>query len=193
MDAIAELKQDVAEGRIDVDRLVDLVGTMQRQLQACANKLQAASSELQTTQSELQTAQQRIAELEKQLGAKAAKIDEPFSLREEEKRQEKRGKKKPKRTRKGRRGRCRSADKIKRAERTEKMFPEGVSPSDCKLSHTRPVWRLEQGRAVLIAYEIYRGPGRRYGKIPGVLGRCEFGLEFVIELAHLVWSFIELF
>jgi hypothetical protein len=23
----------------------------------------------------------------------------------------------------------------------------------------------------LIAYQIYRGPGNRYGKIPGVLGR----------------------
>ncbi len=34
MDAIDELKQDVAEGRIDADRLVDLVGTLQRKLQA---------------------------------------------------------------------------------------------------------------------------------------------------------------
>ena len=148
MDAIAELKQDVAEGRVDVDRLVDLVGTMQHQLQAFANNLQATTSELQTTKSELQIAKQRIEELEKQLGAKAAKIDEPFSLREEEKRQKKRGKKKPKRTHKDRRGRRRSSDKIKRAERTEKVFPAGVSPGDCKLSHTRPVWRLEQGRAV---------------------------------------------
>jgi transposase len=41
---------------------------------------------------------------------------------------------------------------------------------------------------VLIAYEIYRGPNSRYGKIPGVLGRSEFGLEFVTEIAHLVYT-----
>ena len=38
-------------------------------------------------------------------------------------------------------------------------------------THTRPVWRLEQGRAALVAYEIYRGPNNQYRKIPGVLGR----------------------
>ena len=150
-------------------------------------QLQATTSELQTTKNELQTAKQRIEELEKQLGAKATKIDEPFSMREEEKRQEARGKKKRRASRKGRRGRLKSSDKIKQAERTEQVFPDGYAPSDCKLSHTRPVWRLEQGRAVLIAYEIYRGPGHRYGKIPGVLGCSEFGLEFVIEMAHLVY------
>ena len=43
------------------------------------------------------------------------------------------------------------------------------------------------GRAVLIAYEIYRGPKNHYGKIAGVLGRSEFGLEIVVEIAYLVY------
>ena len=47
------------------------------------------------------------------------------------------------------------------------------------------MWRLEKGRAVLIAYEIYRGPNNQYGKIPGVLGRSEFGLEIVVQIAYL--------
>jgi len=79
-------------------------------------------------------------------------------MRAEEKRQEKRGKKKRIRSKKGRRGRLSSADKIKLAERTEQCFPEGIPQEDCFHSHTRPVWRLENGRAILIAYEIYRGP-----------------------------------
>jgi hypothetical protein len=58
---------------------------------------------------------------------------------------------------------------------------------DCQLSHTRPVWRLENGRAVLIAYQIYRGPGNHYGTIPGVLGRSEFGLEIIVEIAYFVY------
>jgi transposase len=39
----------------------------------------------------------------------------------------------------------------------------------------------------LVAYQIYRGPGDRYGQIPGVLGRSEYGLEIVAEIAYLVY------
>jgi transposase len=173
MDAIEQLKQDVRDGRVSLDRLVDVVGTLQRQLQAALSALDAA--------------QQRIKELEQHVGGTTAKVAEPFSMRAEEKRQEARGKKKPKLSRKGRRGRLRTADKVKLAERTEKVFPEDIPHDDCHFSHTRPVWRLEKGRAVLIAYQIYRGPKNQYGTIRGVLGRSEFGLEIVVEIAYFVY------
>src|ERR1700683_5323156 len=168
MDALEQLREDVRTGQIDANRLVDLIGTLQRELQA---------------------AKQRIAELEKQSGSPAgpAKIDQPFSVRAEEKRQEARGKKRRKRKDKGRRGRGRTADKIAQAERSEDVYPQAIDPSDCWLSHTRPVWRLEDGRAVLVAYRIYRGPHNRYGQIPGVLGRSEFGLEIVVAIAFQVY------
>ena len=68
MEAIEQLKDDLREGRIDADRLVDLIVALRGQLQA---------------------SQQRIAELEKQLaGSGTAKVDEPYSLKAEEKRQE---------------------------------------------------------------------------------------------------------
>ena len=170
MNAIEQLKQDVRDGRIDVDRLIDVIGTLQRQLEA---------------------AKQRIEQLEKNAGpstpSPTAKVDEAFSLREEEKRQKKRGKNQAKLSKKGRRGRLTSADKLKLAERTESCFPKDGPLQDCYLSHTRPVWRLEKGQAVLIAYEIYRGPNNQYGKIPGVLGRSEFGMEIVLEVAYFVY------
>jgi hypothetical protein len=167
MDAGEQLKEDLRAGRIDAHRLIDLILPLQRALNA---------------------ANQRIAELEKQrAGAATDKVDEPFSLRAEEKRQETRGKKKRKTKHKGRRGRITTADKVAQAERSEEVFPEGVDKSQCQLSHVRPVWRLKQNRAVLIAYHIYRGPGNRYGKIPGVLGRSEFGLEIIVQIAHLVY------
>ena len=171
MDAIDQLKQDVRDGRIDANRLLDLVILQQRQLQA---------------------ALQRIAELEKQLGSltapPTAKLAESFSLRAEEQRQQRRGKrKKAKPKPKKRRGRIRTADKIAQAERHEKVFPEGVPQKDCHLSHSRPVWRLEQGRAVLVAYDIYRGPRNQYGKVPGVLGRSEFSLDIVLAIAYMVY------
>ena len=167
MDAGEQLKEDLREGRIDPNRLVDLILTQQR---------------------ELQTAKQRIVELEKQLaGSATPKIDEPFSMRAEEKRQEARGRKKRKDKRKGRRGRFTTADKVAQAERSEDVIPDGMSKSECHLSHTRPVWRLDENRAVLVAYRIYRGPNNQYGKIPGVLGRSEFGLEIIVQIAHLVY------
>jgi transposase len=167
MDAIDKLKQDVREGRIGAEALIDLVANLCRKLEA---------------------AQKRIEELEKELGRRpSAKLDEPFSTRAEEQRQEARGKKKRQRKPKGRRGRLSTDDKVAQAERTESVFPEGVPPDACYLSHVRPVWRLENGRAVLVAYQVYRGPGNRYGRIPGVLGRSEYGLEIITEIAYLVY------
>ena len=171
MEAFNQLKDDLREGRVDVERLFDVIATLQRQLTA---------------------AQQRIEELEKQAGGPAAsamtKVEEPFSMRAEDKRQQARDKvKKRKPSRKRRRGRLGSADKIRLAERTELCLPEGVPAKECYYSHTRPVWRLENGRAVLIAYQIYRGPKNQYGKIPDVLGRSEFGLEIVVEIAYFVY------
>jgi hypothetical protein len=49
------------------------------------------------------------------------------------------------------------------------------------------VWRLENGRAVLVAYRIYRGPNDQYGKIPGVLAKSEYGMEILTTIAHLVY------
>lgn len=167
MDDVEQLKRDVREGRIDADQLVALVVTLQR---------------------ELQEARRRIEELEQKCGGSArVKVAEPFSLRAEEQRQEARGKKRPKRNRPLRRGRFTTADKVAQAQRTEKVFPAGVAESDCKRSHTRPVWRLEQGQAVLVAYDIYRGPKSQFGKIPGVLGRSEFGLEIMVAIAYQVY------
>jgi transposase len=171
MDAIEQLKQDIRDGRIDVDRVIGVLVCLQRQLEA---------------------AKQRIAELEKKIGggdnAVSTKVDQPFSMRAEEKRQQARRKnKKHKLSKKGRRGRLSTADKLELAERTEQVFPEGVPQQECHLSHTRPVWRLENGRAVLIAYQIYRGPKNQYGKIRGVMGRSEVGMEIVVEIAYFVY------
>lgn len=163
MDA-EQLREDVRAGRIDADRLVDLIVMLQKQLQ---------------------DALRRIEELEKELGRRPPKLDEPFSMRAEERRQEARGKKPPRQQPK-RRGRNRTAGKLAQAERTETVFPEGVPENDCKFSHTRAVWRLENGQAVLVAYDIYRA-GNRYGQIPGVPDRGEFGLEISVAVAYQVY------
>ena len=165
MDAAEQLKRDVREGRVDADRLIELLVSSQRQLQL---------------------ALKRIEELEQRLGGSpTSKTAEPYSMRAEERRQS-HSKKSKKPNKRRRRGRLTTAQKVARAERTEKVYPAGVPKSDCELSHTRPVWRLEKGRAVLVAYDVYRGPRNQFGKIPATLGRSEFGLEIIVALAHLV-------
>ena len=159
---VEQFKEDVRAGRITPDRLVDLVVTVLDELQA---------------------AKKKIGELERQLGGSATqKCSEPFSVRAEENRQEARGKKR-KRKQRSRGGRKRTAEKVAQAARTQEVFPAGVPEADCWLSHTRAVWRIEKGQAVLVAYAIYRGPNNRYGKIPGVFGRGEFGIEIVLAIA----------
>jgi len=163
---VEQFKDDVRSGKITVERLVELVVGQQR---------------------ELHTARQRIEQLERQLGIPSSpKISQPFSVEAEERRQESRGKKR--RMRKRRQGgRISTAEKVAQAVRTEKVFPVGVPKADCRLSHTRPVWRLENGQAVVVAYDIYRGPKNQYGKISGVFGRSEFGAEIVLAIAYQVY------
>lgn len=163
MDAKEQLRDDVLAGRVGVDRLIDLIFTLQA----------------------------RIAELERKLAATSSpttKVDEPYSMKAEEKRREAKRPKKRKPGKHRRSGRIATEEKIRRAERTEDVFPEGLGAGDCKLSHTRAVWRLEQGRAVLVAYRVYRGPNNRYGRIPGVIGRGEFGREILLQIAFLTYN-----
>jgi len=99
MDTIETLKQDVREGRISAERLVDLVVDLSRKLEAANQRNEALN--------------RRIEALEKQCGGAAtAKVEEPFSTRAEEQRQEARGKKRRKHKPKGRRGRVSTADKV---------------------------------------------------------------------------------
>ena len=156
-----QLKQDVAEGKVSVDRLIDLITSQQKLIK----KLQ-----------------KQIAELQEKLASKnpMERLDEPYSEKTDETRQAK-GKKR-KRRKPRRKRRISTAEKIAKAERTEKVFPEEMDPEQCKLSHTRVVWRFENSRSVLIAYEVYRR-GNRFGQPPGVLGRSEYGIEILISLA----------
>lgn len=167
------VRKDVREGRIDADRLFELLVSSQRQLRESKKRIEELERVLE--------------QLQKQAGA--GKVAEPYSMRAEEKRQQAKGAldKKRQRREKARRGRKPSTDKTSQAEQTERVIPEGFSIEECTLSHTRPVWRLKEGRAVLIAYEVYRGPNNQYGKIPGTLGRSEFGLEIIVAMAHLVY------
>jgi transposase len=180
MDA-EQIKEDVRQGRITAERLVDLLATLLGQL----DEARRGNRERDDRIDELQKA---VDELQKKLGGAAtAEVSEPYSVDAEERRQESRGRRKKKRRPPRRSGRFTTAEKVAKAQRREKVFPQGVAEADCTLSHTRPVWRLIDGQAVLVAYEVYRGPGNRYGQIPGVMGRSEYALEIVVAIAYQVY------
>lgn len=163
---VDQLRQDVAEGKIDLDRLIDLIVSQQKLI-----------SQLQ----------EQIAGLQEQVDSKnpTEKLDEQYSEKAEEKRQAKG--QQPGRPKPGRRGRISNAEKIAKAERTEKVYPDRFEPAQCQFSHTRAAWRFENGRAVLVAYEIYRR-GNDFGQPAGVLGKGGYGIEILISLAYQVYG-----
>ena len=58
--------------------------------------------------------------------------------------------------------------KYANAKRTEDVYPDGVCRSACQLMRERAVWRLEDGKAILVGYRIFAGPGGNEGRIAGV-------------------------
>jgi hypothetical protein len=164
---VEQLRQDVSDGTVKVDRLVDFVVSQQKLI----GKLQDENEKLK-----------------EQIGKNPTeRLEEEYSEKAEEKRKAAAEGKRGPRNKPTRSGRVSTADKIAKAARTEKVYPDDCDPEDCKLSHTRVAWRLEDGRAVLVAYEIYRR-GNNYGRPTGVPDRGEFGMEILIALAYQVYT-----
>lgn len=74
------------------------------------------------------------------------------------------------------------------AQRIEDVLPEGATPKQCVESHTRVAWRLENGVAVRVGYRIHKRHFRNNpARVPGLLPHGEFGIEFAVLLAFLVY------
>lgn len=180
------LREELEAGRIDVDRLFDLLESLSRQLEKANQRIAELEKKIDDLEKRNKDLEKQNDELSKKLGRKTTKLDEPYSMQAEERRRKAQGERRKRKPPK-RRGRINTMSKLAQAVRTEQVYPANVPQDDCWLSHTRPVWRLENGRAVLVAYEIYRGPGNRYGTIPAVLGRGEFGIEIMLAIAYQVY------
>ena len=127
MDAFELLKQDLMNGRIDAQAVLSFVIHLQQQLQT-------ANQQLQTANQELQAARERIAELEQKQSPPAssptAKVDEAYSMRAEEKRQQQKNPKKKakvKPSRKSRHGRKASGrDEPRLSSATSEWWRKGT-------------------------------------------------------------------
>ena len=109
----------------------------------------------------LAQAKKTIGDLTKKIEelSKSNRLDQPYSVSAFERAQElaaaKNGqkRKRPKKTT-TQRGRKMNQSKLLAVIRTEKVLPAGLL-KECILSHTGPVWRLEDNKAVIVAYEVW--------------------------------------
>ena len=163
------MRQDVASGQLDSEALIQVAVVLHDELEAALAELEAA--------------QKRVSELEKELGkSPTLRLADEYSQKSEEKRERERSGKRSRQS-SSRRGGLSTADKLAQAKRREAVYPEGADPDQCTLHYSRVAWRLEDGRAVLVAYDIYRAPGGAIGRPEGVLQRCEYGIELVTTIA----------
>ena len=173
-----------------------IIRTQQVQIDSQQVQIDSQQVQIDSQQVQIDSQQVQIEELKSLIEKTAGKhptsrLDESYSLSAEAKRkarqQRNAEKKKKKAKRKNKKNaRMTTADKVKLAVRSETIYPADRSPSDCKFSHDRVAWRLENGRAVLVAYNIYRF-GNEFGKPSGLVGRGEFGIEIMVSLAYQVY------
>lgn len=124
------------------------------------------------------------------------RLDKSYSMTAEEKRRQEAEQKKADTARKHgshgdkqsseRRGWISNQDKIDRADLHELVLPEGLDRKQCRPHIDCPVWRIRNGKATLVVYEIWRVPNGEVGDIEGVLPLSEFGLEVHTAVAFLV-------
>lgn len=128
----------------------------------------------------------RIAELEGKNPTQ--RLDESYSLNAEEKRREKKSSGKGKRRSKSGKppGRRTTQEKVDQADQIEVMLPDNFHIGQCSFVRERPVWRIIEGRAKRVVYEIYHGPNGETPDVPGVFPRCEFGMEIHVAVAFSV-------
>jgi len=89
---------------------------------------------------------------------------------------------------KGATGRRPSNEKQQFVSDTVEVYPEGVDPDDCVRVRTQCAWRIVDGRAVYVCYEIFDRPdSSSQAPLPPGLrnSRSEFGLEVILIVAFL--------
>jgi hypothetical protein len=152
-------------------------------LEAEKEKLEAEKKRLE---SELDRFRKRLAQYEpevwyegKRRDSDSANPSESYSMDAEAKRRQKRGR------RKKSPGRRPTNVKFADVQRTEPVYPDGADPAACRLVRERAVWRLEDGKAMLVGYRIFAGPDGKEPRIPGVTPRCEYGVEILVVLSFL--------
>ena len=150
-------------------------------------ELSARNQELEARVEELEAKVERLLELlEGKAKAKSAKkplFKENYSLERNKTQKDKQAKKEPKKTA----GRKPTEEKLDQATKKIDLYPENVSHAKCKFHRSQFVWRIFEGQALYVQYDIYDLPDSKNLPLPpGVrTSRSEFGIEIILILAFL--------
>lgn len=175
-----QLKAAFEKGRLSVDDLLEILEKQQKRIEKQQRTIQRLTKDIDRLK-------QRLAQYEPEVKDERTPADASstssvrYSLDAEDRRRRKRKKKKKSP------GRRPTRLKFSEAKRVEEIYPQGVRKADCQLVRERAVWRLENGRAVLVGYRVFRGPGSKEAQIEGVTPRCEYGIEILVVLSYLVY------
>ena len=183
----AELAAVVVQLQATVERLTKRIDD----LEAENARLKARVAELEAENTKL-----RVENTELRKKNPTQRLDKSYSMTAEEKRRQEAEQKNAGTAKKHgshgdkqsseRRGRMPNQDKIDRADQHELVLPEGFRLTQCTPHIDRLVWRIRNGKATLVVYEIWRGPNGELGDIEGVLPLSEFGMEIHTAVAFLV-------
>ena len=178
---------DGTDESLDREALIALVVELRRELL----ELREQNALFKAENSALR---RRVEELERGGGKPTKKLDQAYSLRAEEQRQQRAagaGEPVPgagstkERQRSLRRGRVATNLKVEQADLVEVFIPDGFHKRHCERWRTRVVWRIREGRAVRVAYELWRGPGGEEPVVEGVGEWSEFAREIHLGVAYL--------
>lgn len=138
---------------------------------------------------------QRIAKLEKRLADLEAALQRRSEANASKKprfsgdcsvaTQERKGQRRRKKRSTGRRPK---EAKLPDVARTEDVYPPGMAQEQCTFSHDRLAWRLENGRAVLVRYRVYKPHWGFAAEMPELLPRSEYSIEVAVILSYLVYT-----
>ena len=177
---LQQLKADARKGIADAKRLVDVVET----LEAVTLVSDCRQRQVRQLQAHVRQLEERLAQYE----TPPAPPPEPgtdFSVETEQQRRADKKRKKPKRS--GRRPFSLKRDEVGDGD-WQDVYPDNARPEDCVFVRERVAWRLKGGRAVFSGYRLHRRRGEvGVAKVPGVLPRSEYGFEFVLLLAFLLF------
>lgn len=174
-----EARAEFDKGRLTVEQLLDVVERQEQMIRRLLGEVARLRERLARYEPEVLR--------EGSAGKSSASEDatatssKKYSVEAEEKRRRRRKRKKRSP------GRRPTELKFADAQRLQEVYPPRVPRDECRVVRERAVWRLEEGRAVLVGYRVFAGPDGCEPRIPGVTPRCEYGLEILVVLAFLVY------
>ncbi len=165
------------------------VAALERRLAELERRLGLVEADNQRLRADNLRLRERLAQYEPAIGHQAAPLaadaarPTDYGLEGESKRRQRRQRRRKKKSP----GRRPTELKFYDAQRYQDIYPPDARRGACTLRRERAVWRLENGRAVVVGYRIFAGPDGKEPRIPGVTPRCEYGIEILVVLAFLVY------